>query len=81
MTGGEWMGALGSHRIICVTRSHSALPADVVIEAYKQSVDVTLLKENLRRTPEERIRQLQSLQRFAEELARAGAELRRHQRR
>ena len=52
------------------------LSADPVIAAYKQSIDRTLLRENLRRTPEERLRQLQALQRFAEELHRAGAELR-----
>lgn len=50
---------------------------DEVIEAYKRSVDLTLIRENLRRTPEERLHQLQALQRFAEELSRAGDELRR----
>ncbi len=49
---------------------------DAVIAAYKQSIDRTLLRENLGRTPDERLRQLQELQRFADELRRAGAELR-----
>jgi hypothetical protein len=43
-----------------------------VIEAYKKDVDRTLLRENLRRTPEERLDNLMELQRFAEELRRAG---------
>jgi hypothetical protein len=49
---------------------------DPVIEAYKKDVDRTLLRENLRRTPEERLDNLMELQRFAEELARAGREAR-----
>lgn len=47
---------------------------DPVVEAYRQSIDLTLVRENLRRTPEERLRQLQALQRFAAELRRAGDE-------
>lgn len=47
---------------------------DPVIEAYKPGIDVTLLERNLRLTPEERICQLMELQRFAEELRRAGRE-------
>ena len=45
---------------------------DPVIEAYKKDIDRTLLRQNLRRTPEERFLQLMELQRFAEELRRAG---------
>jgi hypothetical protein len=57
------------------------MPADdPVIAAYGKSVDLTLIRENLRRTPEERVRQLQELQRFAEELRRAGAEVRQRNR-
>jgi hypothetical protein len=37
---------------------------DPVIEAYKPGVDRTLLAENLRRTVEERLRDLMRLQRF-----------------
>jgi hypothetical protein len=47
---------------------------DPVIEVYKQHVDRTLLRENLRLTVEERFRKLMELQRFAEELQRAGRE-------
>jgi hypothetical protein len=45
---------------------------DPVIEAYKKDVDRTLIRENLRRTVDERLRQLVEMQRFARELERAG---------
>ncbi len=45
---------------------------DPVIEAYKKDVDRTLLRENLKLSVEERFRNLMQLQRFAEELRRAG---------
>ena len=51
-----------------------------IIEIYKQEVDRTLLRENLRLTPEERVRELMALLEAAEEFARAGRELRRSQR-
>jgi len=50
--------------------------ADPVVEAYKAGVDRTLIRENLRRSPEERLRALQELQRFAEELQKAGRGIR-----
>lgn len=50
------------------------LSIDPVIEAYKKDLDLTLIRENLKRTPEERIRNLMELQRFADELRRAGRE-------
>ena len=52
----------------------NALPVDPdpVIEAYKKDVDRTLIRENLKLTPEQRINQLMALQRFAEELREAG---------
>jgi hypothetical protein len=53
------------------------LPRDPVIEAYKKDVDRSLIRENLRRTPEERLRNLFALQRAVEELRRAGREARR----
>ncbi|MFN8060401.1 MAG: hypothetical protein U0Q12_14705 [Vicinamibacterales bacterium] len=49
-----------------------ALDADPVIERYKQDIDRTLIRANLQRTPEERLRNLMALQRFAEELRAAG---------
>ena len=47
-----------------------------VIEAYKQHVDRTLLRENLKLTIEERLRKHMDFQRFADELRRAGTEAR-----
>jgi len=54
----------------------SNLPPDPVIEAYKAGIDRTLLRESLKRTPDERLRKLMELQRVAEELRRAGRKLR-----
>ena len=45
---------------------------DPVIEAYKKDVDRTLLRENLKRSVEERLDNLMELQRFMEELRAAG---------
>jgi len=47
---------------------------DPVIEAYKRDVDRTLLIENLRRSPEERLDNLAALVAFAVELRRSGRE-------
>jgi len=49
---------------------------DPVVEAYKKDIDRTLLRQNLRRTVDERMRNLLALQRFAEEVRRAGREAR-----
>ncbi|MGH9458556.1 MAG: hypothetical protein ACRD2J_13065 [Thermoanaerobaculia bacterium] len=49
---------------------------EAVVAAYKRDIDVTLLRENLRRTPTDRLLALQELQRFAEELRRAGERIR-----
>jgi hypothetical protein len=46
---------------------------DPVIEAYKRDIDRTLIEKNLRLSVDERFLQLIELQRFAEELRRAGA--------
>jgi hypothetical protein len=57
-----------------VGRDDSGLAAfepDPVIEAYKKDIDRTLLRENLKRTVEERLRDLMRLQRFASEWQRA----------
>ena len=50
---------------------------DPVTEAYKRHLDRTLLRENLELSVEDRLRQLMELQRFAEELQRAGRAARR----
>ncbi len=44
-----------------------------LVERYKRDVDRTLIRENLNRTPEERLRALQEMQRFADEIRRAGS--------
>jgi hypothetical protein len=49
---------------------------DPVIEAYKKDIDRTLLRENLKLTVQQRFENLMQLQRFAEELQRAGRRLR-----
>jgi hypothetical protein len=54
-------------------------PPDPVIEAYKKDIDRSLLRENLKRSVDERFERLMELQRFAEELRRAGREARRRQ--
>ena len=46
---------------------------DPVIEAYKKDVDRTLLREQLRRPVDVRVRNMIAALRFAEELRRAGA--------
>ncbi len=47
---------------------------DPVIEVYKRDVDRTLIRENLRLSVEQRFEKLMQLQKFAEELRRAGQE-------
>ena len=45
---------------------------DAVIDAYKKDVDVSLIRENLRLSVDQRLQQLMRLQAFAEELQRGG---------
>jgi hypothetical protein len=45
---------------------------DPVVEAYKRDVDRTLLRENLKLTPEERLLKLQDFVRFLSEVRAAG---------
>ncbi len=52
------------------------LPSDPVVEEYKKGIDRTLLRENLKLSVQERFERLMELQRFAEELRRAGREAR-----
>ncbi|HEY9785401.1 MAG TPA: hypothetical protein V6D17_08370 [Candidatus Obscuribacterales bacterium] len=54
------------------------LEKDPVIEAYKNDVDRTLLRENLKLTVEQRFLKLMEFQRFAEELKKAGKEAKRN---
>jgi hypothetical protein len=60
-----------------VERRNPRPEPDPVIEAYKRDVDRTLIRENLKRSIEERLEALIELQRFAEELHRAGRKIRR----
>ncbi len=48
---------------------------DPVIDAYKPGIDRTLIRENLKKTPDERLRALQQMQAFVEEVRRAGKAL------
>jgi hypothetical protein len=57
-------------------RRQPPFPFDPVIEAYKKDIDRTLIRENLKLTVTQRFEQAMALQRFAEELRRAGAEAR-----
>ncbi len=52
---------------------------DDIIELYKRDVDRTLLRENLKLTPTERLQKLMQMQAFVEEVRRAGRELRKVQ--
>ncbi|HXG67611.1 MAG TPA: hypothetical protein VNO70_21085 [Blastocatellia bacterium] len=55
-----------------MNRRDNALDPDPVIEAYKKDIDRSLIRENLRLSVEQRFEKLMRLQRFAEELRRAG---------
>ena len=57
-------------------KKDSPLPRDPVIEAYKKDIDLTLIRENPKLSVEDRLRKLMALQRFAQELLRAGRESR-----
>jgi len=48
---------------------------DRVVEAYKKNLDRSLIRQNLRRSVQERLEALMELQRFAEELRRSGRRL------
>ena len=52
---------------------------DPLIEAFKRDIDRSLLLRNLDKTPDERLRSLQALNRLADEAHRAGAAARRKQ--
>ena len=58
-----------------------ALPLehDPVIEAYKRDVDRTLIRANLALTVTQRFEKLMALQKFADELRRAGRNARREE--
>ena len=45
---------------------------DEIIELYMRDVDRTLLRENLKLTPTQRFEQFMSMQKFVEEMQKAG---------
>ena len=53
-----------------------SLEPDPVIELYKRDVDRTLLRENLKLTPEQRVRKLQDFVAFTAALREAGLKAR-----
>ena len=55
-----------------IAETGSQAQRDPVVEAYKRDVDRSLLRENLRRSPTERVANLAALQRLAKEARRAG---------
>lgn len=54
------------------TKRELRFEPDPVIEAYKKDVDRTLIRENLKLSVTERFEKLMALQRFQEEMQRAG---------
>lgn len=54
----------------------SAVRIDAVIEAYRKDIDRGLLRENLKLTPEGRVRRLAAFMRFLEQLREAGRRIR-----
>ena len=59
-----------------VNRVEPGKDLEPVIEAYKKDIDVTLIRENLRLTVDQRFQQLMKLQQFAEDLRHAGRKAR-----
>ena len=62
--------AMGAHRPN--RQRYDPLEPDPVIEAYKQHLDRTLLRENLHKSVADRVASLIALQRLAAEARRAG---------
>ena len=55
-----------------ILKEIDGISPDTVIESYKRDIVRTLLRESLKLTVEERFLKLMDLQRFVEELRRAG---------
>ncbi len=58
-----------------ILRKHG-IAFDPVIEAYEKDVDRTLLRENLKLTPQQRLEKMEAMRRMVMELRRAGREAR-----
>jgi hypothetical protein len=52
-------------------QANRATGFDALIDAYKKDVDVSLIRENLRLSVDQRLQQLMRLQEFAEQLRQA----------
>jgi len=52
----------------------ATIEPDPVIEVYKKDVDITLIRENLKLSVEERLRKLMRMQKVVDELRRATRE-------
>ena len=63
------MGAMGDR----MTLDSISLEPSPAVEAYKRDVDRTLIRENLKLSPSERLAKLISTLRFVEEVRRSGA--------
>lgn len=57
-----------NRQCISVITEGDDLSPDLVIEAYKKDIDVTLVRQNLKLSVTERFEELMELQRFAEAL-------------
>jgi hypothetical protein len=63
------MGVMGDR----MTLDSISLEPSPAVEAYKRDVDRTLIRENLKLSPSERLAKLISTLRFVEEVRRSGA--------
>lgn len=52
---------------------------DDIIDLYRRDIDVTLIRENLKLTPEQRLQKLVARAKFTQELHEAGRKMRRAQ--
>lgn len=57
------------------SEAYQGSSTDLIVATYKRDVDLTLIRENLRLSVDERFTNLMSLQRLAEELRSAGKRL------
>ncbi len=53
---------------------------DDIIDLYKKEIDVSLIKENLKLTPDQRLQKLQRMAKFAGEARKAGEAMRQSKR-
>lgn len=58
--------------MVMPTQKEQERSVDPIIEMYKMDIDRTLLRENLKLTPEQRLQKLQNFMSFLEEIRRGG---------